>query len=153
MIPTWFNTIERLDALESAAQRWKGTPFRENSAVCGRGGGVSCHFLSAQLYFESGCLERFDVPLGRVRQFLHGAGDAMIEFIDAHLPERFAVADREPLLPGDLFVLREGRTAKHIGTCLENGYFVHVLRPMGVLLSRVDDSSYQPIAAIRRPRP
>jgi hypothetical protein len=153
MNKTWFDTFEKLDALDAAARRWLGTPWRENSAVCGRGGGVSCHNLAAEIYFETRCLTRFDVPRGRVREFLSGAGDAMIAYLDTHLPGRFAKADGEPPLPGDLIVLREGRMAKHVGVVLERGDFVHVLRPFGCLISRLDDTTYQPIAALRRPLP
>lgn len=155
MIPTWYNTPTRISFLGDAARRWLRTPFRENSAVRGTGGGVACHNLAASLYFETGCMACFDVPRGRVRDFLKtGAGEAIVDYLDAHLTGRFAAVKDEPPLPGDLIVMREGRTAKHVGVVLAGGYFVHVLRPLGgVLLSRLDDSTYQPLVAIRRPLP
>jgi hypothetical protein len=155
MIATWYNSPGRIAALTAAAARWVGTPFRENSAVCGKGGGVSCHNLAAVLYFETGCMSCFDVPRGRVRDFLHkGAGDAIIGYLDAHLEGRFqAVPVTEPTLPGDMVVMREGKTAKHVGVVIAGGAFVHVLLFRGVMISRLDDSTYQPLAAIRRPMP
>ena len=154
MTPTWYNTPLRVSFLGDAARRWLGTPFRENSAVRGPGGGVACHNLAAALYFETGCMACFDVPRGRVRDFLKtGAGDAIVDYLDAHLTGRFSPVVDEPPIPGDLIVMREGRVAKHVGVVLAGGDFVHVLRFRGVMLSRLDDSTYQPIVAIRRPSP
>lgn len=154
MTATWYNSPARIASLDTAAHRWLGTPFRENSAACGKGGGVSCHNLAAALYFETGCMACFDVPRGSVRDFLKpGSRNAIIDYIDAHLLGRFAIADGEDPLPGDLIVMRMGRTALHMGVVLPGGAFIHVLVFRGAMISRLDDSTYQPLAAIRRPQP
>ena len=154
MTRSWYNTPPRIAALEAAVTRWLGTPFRENSAICGRGGGVSCHNLAAELYFESGCIPRLPVPRGRARSMLHGSRDGLVAQIDALLGERLAPIDpaAEPPAPGDLVVFRVGRVMLHLGTVVPMRQFAHVLRHEGVGLSSLADTSYT-IAAIRRPRP
>jgi len=153
MTPTWYSTPTRISFLGDAARRWVGTPFRENSCVKGAGGGVSCHNLAAALYFETGCMACFDVPRGRVRDFLKtGAGNAIVDYLDEHMSGRFVAIKEAPPVPGDLIVMAEG-PRQHMGIVLDGGDFVHVLRFRGVMISRLDDSTYQPLVAIRRPKP
>ena len=154
MTRTWYSSPARIAALEAAVTRWLGTPFRENSAVIGAGGGVSCHNLVAELYFESGFIPRFVVPRGRARSMLHAARDGLLSQIDAILGAHLAPIDPAAEAPatGDLVVLRVGRVMLHLGTVVPMRQFAHVLRHEGVALSPLADTSYQ-IAAIRRPKP
>jgi cell wall-associated NlpC family hydrolase len=154
MTPTWYNTPARIAALVSSALPWEGTPFRENSAALGPGGGVSCHNLVAELYFESGFLPRFAVPTGRARAMVHGAPDGLLHRLDSILGGKLATLDpaTEKPLPGDLLIMRMGKTLLHLGTVLPRNQFVHVMRGHGVMLSPLADSTYK-IAALRRPKP
>lgn len=153
MTPTWYSSPARIFDLESAATGWLGTPFRENSAAIGPGGGVSCHNLVAELYFESGFMPRFPVPTGRARAMIHGAADGLLTQIDSLLGARLSPIDlSETPLPGDLIVMRAGRIFLHLGIVVTQRHFVHVVRQQGVLLSPLADTTYK-IAAIRRPKP
>lgn len=164
----YFDSPEKLAALVAASERWLGTPFRENSAIPGPGGGVACHTLYARLYFATGVLTPFDVPKGHARRLLHNPADTIIEYLDAHFPGRFAAIDlpESPkssdicavARPGDTLIFREGRIGKHIGIVLPGSEphhaprFVHVLRPGGVQITALNDPTYgDAILAIRRP--
>ena len=182
MTATWYDTPQKIAALEASARAWLGTPFRANSAVRGAGGGVSCHNLAAELYFETGYLPRFAVPSGNVRNLALGLGPALMDRFPRGVRERFQLiagseereagsensgppisgssllAPRSFLLssaaPGDLLVLREGRIVKHLGVMLSGGLFVHVLARSGVQLSALSDSTYcSNLEEIRRPTP
>ncbi|HZV37012.1 MAG TPA: hypothetical protein VFB72_20720, partial [Verrucomicrobiae bacterium] len=48
----WFNTPERIAALQATAKAWDGTPFMPNA--CLRGHGVSCQKLAAGIYVDAG---------------------------------------------------------------------------------------------------
>lgn len=164
MIPTWYNTDERLSALDSAAASWFCTPFRVNSAVPGAGGGVSCHNLFCELHFATGCLARFSVPRGYPQEFLHGNPDRLVSQVDASLQplgwaSLSATASVSSLVAGDLLVIRFGRIASHLVTLLPGGLCIHVLNQSGVvvtpLLAALATTTKHAIsiAAIRRPSP
>lgn len=156
MTATWYNSPARVAALESAIAGWitPPTPFRENSAVRGPGGGVSCHNLAAELYFESGFIARRVVPHGRARAMIHREPEELLAQIDTFFGAQLAALDpaTESPLPGDLIVIRVGRILLHLGVVTTGGQFVHVFRQTGVMLSPLNDSTYK-IAAIRRPKP
>lgn len=152
---TWYISPKRISDLEAEAAAWLGTPFRENSAVRGLGGGVSCHNLVAELYFATGCLERFVVPTGSARSLRHGPANAMLDYLDAQLAGRFAAvpdASPEKIMPGDMLAISDGRNVLHVGVALLGGRFVHVLKGTGVMVSMLRDSTYK-ITAARRPLP
>lgn len=157
----FFNTPEKLTALIAACDRWRDTPFRENSAVPGPRGGVCCHMLAAHIYFATGALAPFEVPCGSARRLMHNPADTMLAYIDHELAGRFSNPLIEPspvIAPGDFIVYREGATAKHIGIAApgeqpHHGLRIfHVLRHSGANYSQYDDPTYaHNVVAIRRP--
>jgi hypothetical protein len=161
MTPNYYNDSEKITALVAAAERWRGTPFRENSAVRGPRGGVCCHMLAAHLYIETGALDAFDIPRGSTRRLLNNPADTMLAYIDSALAGRMAVpAVGEPVIPGDMIVYRQGTTAKHIAVLLpgaEPGHgprIIHVLWHCGAAFSQFDDPTYaNNIVTVRRPLP
>lgn len=151
MIPSFYNTQERIAALEIEARSWVKTPFMENSAA--KGLGVSCHFLAAAIYKATKFLPAdFDPPRGTARGLRRGPALAMIDFVDASMGDRFAVVEFDPN-PGDMIVIAEDGRAKHVGVVLRSRQFVHVLRHTGVMISPLADSTFADVVAIRRPRP
>jgi len=128
-------TEAELDRLEAVAATWVGTPFCPNSAV--KGGGVSCHNLPAEIYFEAGWLERFPVAEGSPLHGRAGAGslmeyhlDRLACFTDAD-PGRLCLGDgaraaREIVQPGDLVCSRPARLPYHLALALRRGRFIHV---------------------------
>jgi cell wall-associated NlpC family hydrolase len=161
MTPAYYDTPAKIAALVAAAEPWRGTPFRENSAVRGPRGGVCCHMLVSHLYIETGALEPFDIPRGSARRLLHNPADTMLAYIDTTLAGRFAIPlSHEPARSGDMIVYREGATAKHVAIVLPpaqagHGYrIVHVLRHSGTAFSQFDDPTYaHNIVTTRRPLP
>ena len=151
MIASFYNSQERVAALELEARSWVGTPFVENSAA--KGNGVSCHFLAAAIYKETGALaQEFNPPRGTARGLKRGPALAMIDFVDASLGDRFSVVE-SGIQPGDMIVIAEDGRAKHVGLVLTGRRFVHVLRHVGVRISSLADSTYSEVVAIRRPKP
>jgi hypothetical protein len=154
---TWYNSPERVAKLDEVARSWLGTPFRENSSAKGARGAVSCHQLVAAVYKESGFLSAdFTPPVGYVHQLKTSAPQAIIDWIDANLSERFsAVEPAGGFLPGDLIALRDDNDVlKHLGIVVSGRSFVHVLRMTGARISHLHDATFAPrIARIRRPMP
>jgi len=168
----YYNTPEKIASLAAAASRWLGTPFRENSAICGPRGGVSCHNLVSQLYIETGAVPPFTPPRGSARRLLHNPADTILAYIDTALAAHFMRVEPEarsrkseagkdtppsaalssalcPLVaPGDLLVLREGRIGKHVAIALPGILpqhtlrIIHVITYRGVQLSELSDPTY-----------
>jgi cell wall-associated NlpC family hydrolase len=153
MTPTWYYLPERIAALQSSASRWIGTPFRENSAVPGKGGGVSCHNLVASLYFDSGCWERFEVPRGRTRAITNRNASEFLAAFDAATSSRLDIIQLdEPVLPGDSLVISDSRGIRHLGVALSAHAMLHVTTVSGVIISPLAETQ-KTLMAIRRPIP
>jgi hypothetical protein len=152
--PTWYFHRERLEALDTAAARWLGTPFRENSAVPGPGGGVSCHNLLAEVYFETGCMVRFPVPRGRARALTNRHAAEFLAAFDAATAHRLGPVDpaAEEPRPGDALILCDVRGLRHLGLALPRHEYLHVGADTGVMRSPLAEASAR-IIAIRRPLP
>lgn len=154
-LQSWFNSADRIAALEAEALSWVRTPFVENCAVKGRKGGVSCHFLAATIYRDVGFLPGFVPPRGFVHKLTKSAPEAILDFVDADptVAGKFAkIEDLADPLPGDLVALQHEGVMRHLGIVLPQRRFVHVLRVIGVRISHLDDPTYSKhIAALRRP--
>lgn len=152
MTLTWYSTPQRLAALEAAAASWIGTPFRENSAVRGDGCGVSCHNLLAEVYFETGCIERFEVPRGRARALTNRHAAEFLASFDAATAHRLTPVDpaSEAPLPGDALILCDARGLRHLGIALPRHEYLHVSVATGVMRSPLAEASAR-IIALRRP--
>ena len=155
---SWFNTAERIAALEREARRWLGTPFFPNSNTPGPRGGVSCQKLVAEVYRGAGFC---DVPVPEVPM-------AHARFSTRSLMEEFLVrrpemvrlpAPTTPLLwrdvlPGDLLGFRIYRTIHHMGIVLgpTGQVFIHSLDGMGTIISSLLDATWSTrLAAVWRP--
>lgn len=140
---TWFNTQERIDALEDAAASWVGTPFVANSRVKGPRGGVSCQMLAAQLYTESGFPLPFAVPAASMRWSRVSRVSQIAEFIEANGGFQ-PVADLTltTIQPGDLLGFKIGGCVHHMGVALTDGRFIHTMRKVGTRIYRLADPTY-----------
>lgn len=156
MTPSFYGTPENQIRLLHEADKWVGTPFRENSAVKGAGGGVSCHNLVAEIYFQTGFLARFIVPTGSARRLRNGPSGAMLEYINQNLAGSFSVIvpQIEEAITGDLIFMRDASEVCHLGIALPQGWFIHVLPSSGVMLSLINDPTFKNrVMYIRRPNP
>ncbi len=116
-------TEQELDALESAANSWVGTPFCENSAV--KGAGASCHTAVLEVLVETGWLPReLKVPFPPLRA-------ASVEIVSAFFKENWRyflyVKKAEP---GDILHFQLGRTS-HFMLSLRGGRYFHSLEKIG----------------------
>jgi hypothetical protein len=157
LLDTWFCTPRRIANLVTAAESWTGTPFYQNSCV--KGEGVSCHNYFAKLYFEVRFLEPFLVPKGSIRAMMTG-GNPIGEWLDDHLANRLPDLlehyqyEELQLHAGDLLGMRNKDGIWHYGIVLPDSRFTHVLRHCGVIISTLEDTTYNSrIAEIRRPQP
>jgi len=135
-MPPWFSTPGRITALQVAAAAWVGTPFLGNSSAIGLG--VSCQFLAAALYRESGFVDLAppEVPMA----FARFNSTSLVEpWMDAR-PEFESVGfDYQP---GDMLGFRIGKAVHHCGVVLSSGSFVHCVDPAGVIISPLTDSTW-----------
>lgn len=70
---------------------------------------------------------------------LHCGPDYLQDQVTTHLPTFLPLSD-DPIsglcpIPGDLMILRYGRTCHHLVTMLSAGLCVHVLRHTGVIIT------------------
>lgn len=154
---TWFDTPERITALEREARRWLGTPFFPNSNTPGPRGGVSCQKLVAEIYRGVGfCdVQVPEVPMAHAR---FSTRSLMEEFL-VRRPEMVRLhaqmlqhSGTPALLPGDLLGFRIYRTIHHMGIVLPLAMFVHALDGMGTIISSLLDATWASrLAAVWRP--
>lgn len=137
----WF-TPDRVSALQQNAVRWLGTPFVPNSAERGPRGGVSCQKLVAELYFETGFVDRLpipNVPMAHAR----ANRDSLVEAFMLSRPEFQRLPTHTTRVqPGDLLGFFIGKTVHHMGVALTNREFIHALEGLGVVRSQLSDPTW-----------
>jgi cell wall-associated NlpC family hydrolase len=149
---TWFNTPDRIAALEREAQRWLGTPFFPNSNTPGPRGGVSCQKLVSEIYRSAGFC---DVPVPEVAMaHARFSRESLMEKFMADRPEftRLPSLGWRSVQPGDLLGFRIYRTVHHMGIALVGLRFVHALDGVGTNISSVSDATWSSrLAVVWRP--
>lgn len=151
--PTWFSNAERIDALETAANSWIGTPFGQNARVKGQGGGVSCQMLAAALMVESGCVGAEFPPMAPMSWAQHKRESLIVPYMDAH-PRFQRLPELEAPVAGDILGFKIEACIHHMGTMLRDGLFIHVWKQTGTMKSLLADPTYATrLAAIWRPKP
>lgn len=151
-IPPWFNSPERVQALENEAERWLGTPFFPNSNTPGPRGGVSCQKLVSEIYRAVGFC---DVPVPEV-PMAHArfSRESLMEGFMAGRPEFGRLANPQwwDCAPGDLLGFRIYRTIHHMGILLRRVTFIHALDGIGTVVTSLVDATWSSrLAAVWRP--
>jgi len=160
---SWFNSPERIAALEREARRWLGTPFFPNSNTPGPRGGVSCQKLVSEIYRGVGFCDVPvpEVPMAHAR---FSRRSLMLEFMESR-PEFTLLPSNNPtiqqsnnptVLPGDLLGFRIYQTVHHMGIALDLAgratTFIHALDGVGTIISSLCDATWSSrLAAIWRP--
>lgn len=126
----WFATPERVAALDAAAGRWVGTPWRPNSRV--RGVGASCHHAVAGVLRDAGC-EIPSVPDGQADWSRHQTTSVQEAWLDSR-PQVFASVDVESVQPGDIVGFQLGNCIHHLGLVLSGGRFCQCLKSTGFVI-------------------
>jgi len=67
----FYRTAARREALLNEARSWLDTPFRENSAVKGKQGGVECRHFLHECHVVGGATERIEIPVKPVEVVRH----------------------------------------------------------------------------------
>ncbi|MDB6017660.1 MAG: hypothetical protein JWR19_2149 [Pedosphaera sp.] len=141
----YFNSPERIDALQIIAHSWRGTPFMPNASV--KGDGVSCQKLVGMIYIECGVfMPGFVVPEGPMDWGNANKESIIANWIEGELEGRGAMRvldyPLEKIAPGDLIGFKIGGCVHHLGIALQENKFIHCFRGEGVKLSRLDDATY-----------
>lgn len=148
MIPTYYDSPERIAALQVAAAALAGTPFFPNSEAPGPRGGIDCVHLLHWLYRESGAVDQVEIPRQTMDWGQHAERSLLIEAFDTwpHLRERFTCVWRrapetfgdaafsppvEAILPGDALCFLAGKVPHHGGAALPGGDVIHTLKSPG----------------------
>ena len=151
----FYNTLERIDALETAAKKWLNTPWRLNWAIPGPQGGVSCSRQAFHEYVDSGFLTPVELPRDNLRALTLGLVKNLRDFFPPEVSRRFLVIEnptKGDLQPGDLILLRQDGSTLHLGVMLQGGRFSHVLRGTGSIISSIYDPTYdKPLVEVLRP--
>lgn len=153
----WFDTQDRIEALQRTAKAWNGTPFMPNACV--RGAGVSCQKLASGIYVDVGFFPvGKTVPDGPMDWGQAHKRSLIDEFLstDAFMVNSFMVVEGGAfsLQTGDMVGFKIGGCIHHLGIVVDTSAkrFVHCWRAQGVELRRYDDPVFsQRIGKIWRP--
>jgi cell wall-associated NlpC family hydrolase len=141
----FFDTPEKISALQFHAALWLGTPFMPNAAE--RGAGVSCQTLVGALYRECGVIGAdFAVPIGPM-DWSHANKRSLIADYMVSRADFLSVPAGPglPLMaqPGDMLGFKIGGCLHHCGLVLAvDGQFIHCVRGRSTFLSNVRDATY-----------
>jgi cell wall-associated NlpC family hydrolase len=138
----YFETPERIAALDAEARTWIGTPFFAHSCAKGRDGGVDCVHLVQDILTTCGAMERQVLPSFPMDWADHRSESVVLGVFtnDSYFAEHF-VALPFPATqaePGDILCFRMGACVHHIGLMLLGGHFIHALKPEGATILPLD---------------
>lgn len=128
-------TAAQIQALETAAQSWVGTPFCETSAV--KGAGVCCHRLMLEVLVEAGWMQRIEVPNGSVGWARAQGRSLIAEWFDTEGSQWFGSLQEvawKHVEPGDVLGFRFGHSLHHLAMALPGGRWLHVVEPQGTMI-------------------
>lgn len=154
MIPTYFDSPEKLEKLQEAVQLLLRTPFCPNSEAPGPTGGIDCIHTENFLYRYCGAIVQIDIPRQRMDYGQHAQRSLLIEAFETwpELRTRFAalwtrsdesaedslLSVRQQLLPGDSLCFLSGAIPHHGAVYLGGGDIIHTLKSDGVHTMRLD---------------
>lgn len=140
MTASWFNSDDRIQLLESSADKWHGTPFVPNGRVLGHG--VSCQMLVEQVYRECGLGLESTAPSGPMGwSGVHK--DSLIEPFLGTVEGLRQLQDTSDILVGDLLGFKLGSCVHHLGIVLTGGRILHSMRGLGTTYSLLSDPTYK----------
>jgi cell wall-associated NlpC family hydrolase len=147
---TFFQTPERIAALDKEARSWTGTPFASHAMI--KGAGVDCVHLVAGVYLAVGVLKEFDSGKYALDEGVHAGESKLIHWFDNRADFVGVQASACPT-PGDSLIFRlGGRVEYHAGLMLDRGDFLNVLPGRFTIVSNLRESFYRRrITAVYRP--
>ncbi len=138
----FFNTPDRIAALDREAKTWLGTPFFAHSCAKGPDGGVDCVHLVQDILTACGAMERQVLPSFPMDWGDHRSESAVLGVFtgDRYFVEHFVALPfpETPAEPGDILCFKTGACVHHIGLTLSGGHFIHALKPEGATVLPLD---------------
>ena len=143
----YYRTAARREALLNEARSWLDTPFRENSAVKGKQGGVECRHFLHECHVVGGATERIEIPVKPVEVVRHWHEHHALSLImdwlnDPSNSGRVVRVDEEDApMVGDITIIETKRAAHHVG--LWCGHEVlHAAIPAGIVAHSTHDPDF-----------
>lgn len=148
----YFNTTDRIHALQASARNWVGTPFVPHACIAGAG--VDCVNLVVELYHRTGVWPvKPTLPSYTMDGGKHLAESLLLKSLDA-LPTLMRVdwSTGGSPAPGDLLCFTTSRVAHHTGIMLDEPLFIHALFSRVVTLGNLRDRTFaRRLTAVYRP--
>lgn len=149
--PYYADAIKR-DAFYAGAWLWLGTPFRPNTMLAGVG--VDCARLQLAIHAHAGAVHdpaTLDLPRSRMDHHWHN-GRGIIERIMQTIPLQQgltlqALDADAPAMPGDILLLKWGRTHHHMAGVYDADHIIHIAQGSHASLYHISD---QQIAKLER---
>ena len=110
-------TPDQLHAVIEQAKSWLRTPYHHEGAV--RGAGVDCAMLLVEVYSAAGLAEWFDPRPYPQQWMLHRSEERYVEWVLKYADEV------ETCEPGDICLVRYGRTLSHSAIIIEGSRVIH----------------------------
>lgn len=149
----WFDSPEKLQKLQQAAESWVGTPFCPNSRCKGKRGGVSCQMLAEQIYQECGVtsVKDFGAVSGSMSWASRHSNSQIEEFMNKRT-DFISVEPSEAIRPGDLLGFKIGKVVHHVAVCINDKELIHCMRGQPTMICPLTDPTFKSrLARIWRP--
>jgi cell wall-associated NlpC family hydrolase len=156
----FYNSFDRILALQFHAAELVDTPFVKYAMVPGTGGGIDCVHVNAWCYLKTGFLKNFAPPKYALDSGSHSKESALLKWLNAHAGfKRLELPDFNIVLPplraGDTICFNLGLSEHHVALMLGGDAYVHVLSQTGrrVIISSLEKESYyrRHVTAVFRP--
>ncbi len=121
--------IERQKVVE-IAKSWLGTPYRHNAQI--KGAGADCATFIAEVFFEAGLVERFEIERYSPQWHLHRNTEKYMSRVLEYSHEV-----KEPK-PGDIVLWKIGRVFSHGAIVIKWPMIIHEFLGIGCV---IDDAS------------
>ena len=117
------------------ASKYIGIPFKEHGRDLD---GLDCYGLILLFYKELGC--KLDDYRYKPNWFKEGYN----LFLENYYKYAERIPENQALIPGDAILFRGfDKCPTHIGVYLGNGKFIHCLRKVGVVVSRLNQEPFE----------
>jgi len=142
----FFDTPEKIDALEAEARTWVDTPFVPHAMV--KQAGADCVHLVAGIYLACGALKKLKTE----RYALDEGNHLKASKVSNWFANRQDFQRVENLKPGDALVFNLAIVGHHVGLMLTGDEFIHAFPGRRVQISYLRESFYASrIVEIQRP--
>lgn len=108
---------QMIDTIIAVAKSWIGTPYHHEGNI--KGVGVDCAMILVEVYHEAGAMGWIDPRPYSKQWMLHRSAEQYLAWV-----KKYADEVEEPR-PGDIVLMRYGRTLSHSGIVIEGTRLIH----------------------------